>query len=185
MQKHSVNLVIRRESEPESVKKLRIFLPLAAVVSLLIFVVAFLSSIIYIGKNNSEFNSLGKQIDNLEKRIAQSKNAEGIYTLTVLRIKTIDQLGTGSKKFAPLLTEILKLQSKGITISQASIDKKNSVNFAVTASSSASLDEFVNTLIRADSAKTFSEINSSGIVRDKDGGYLLTISLKPNNSLLQ
>ncbi|MBI3379231.1 hypothetical protein HY029_00585 [Candidatus Gottesmanbacteria bacterium] len=185
MAKHSVNLVIKKENELPVVKKLRLLLPIFSAVSLFIFVILFLSSIIYINKNNSEYNSLRLQIDNLEKRISANKNAEGIYILTVSRVKTIDQLSNGNKKFISLLSEILKLQSSGVLISQTNIDKKNSVTVSVTASSAASLDEFATKLLNADAAKLFSDIKTSGIVRDKNAGYLLSVSFKPSTSLLE
>ena len=185
MEKHSVNLLIKKDSESDLVIRLKTFLPVIAVVSLSLFVVSFLVSLLYINNNNMEFKSLKSQSESLEKQISDKKNVEGIYTLTALRIKTIDQLNSGSKNFAKLLFEILKLQSEGINFTQTSIDKKNAVNIAVVASSSASLDDFITKLIAVDSSKQFSDIKSSGIVRDKTGGYLLTISLKPSSNLLQ
>lgn len=185
MTKYSVNLVINKSAESPLVAKAKIFLPVTAIVSLALFVIFFLSSLVYINKNNQKFNALKIQIDNLEKRISANKNAEGVYVLTVSRIKTIDQLGTHSKKFTPLLSEILKMQSGGLVISQATIDKKNAVTVALTASSSGTLDEFVTALMKAESNKLFSDIKSSGIVRDKDGSYLLSVSLNPNPTLFQ
>lgn len=185
MAKHSVNLIIKKEDEKPLVKKLKVLLPVFSAVSLFIFILVFLSSLIYINKNNNEYNSLRMQIDNLEKRISANKNSEGIYILTVSRVKTIDQLGNGSKKFVTLLSEILKLQSSGVLISQTSIDKKNSITISVAASSAASLDEFATKLLNADAAKLFSDIKTSGIVRDKTAGYLLSVAFKPSNSLLE
>lgn len=185
MQKHAVNLIIKSTHEPPILSKLRVFLPISAVVSLTLFVILFLSSLIYINHNNAEFNTAKTQIDNLERLIGSQKNAEGIYTLTLVRVKTIAQLKSGNKNYTKLLTEIFKLQSPGLTISQTTVDKKNSVTIAATASSSATLDDFVNTLLKQQVVKLFSDIKSSGVVRDKNGGYLLSISLQPNPSLLQ
>lgn len=185
MQKHSVNLIIKRSNEPPIITKLKVILPIAAVVSLTLFVIFFFSSIIYISRNNQEFNSLKTQITNLEKLISAAKNTEGIYTLTVSRVKTIDQLNSTHKNYFNLLTEIKKLQLSGINLTQVTIDKKNAVVLAVSASSSASLDNFVTTLENRDISKVFSDIKSSGIVKDKTGSYLLSISLKPNPGLLQ
>lgn len=185
MEKHSVNLIIKKETDSALVVKLKTFLPIIAVAALLLFVVSFLASLIYINNNNKEFKSLKTQSETLEKQITDKKNIEGIYTLTVQRIKTIDQLSSGNKNFAKLLFEILKLQSTGINFTQTSIDKKNAVNIAVIASSSATLDDFVTRLIEADTNKLFSDIKTSGIVRDKTGGYLLSISAKPSTKLLE
>lgn len=185
MQKHSVNLVIAKEEESPLLIKLKKILPIVAAVSLCLFVIFFFSSLVYISRNREEFNSLKLQIDNLEKKISQAKNSEGIYTLAVARVKTIADLQNGNKNFAKLLSEINKLQSSGIFFSQATVDKKNAVTVAITASSSAMLDDFVKTLVKSEAAKLFSEIKSSGIVRDKNGAYLLSVSLKPAPNLLQ
>lgn len=185
MQKHSVNLVIAREEESPHLVKLKKILPIVAAVSLCLFVIFFFSSLVYISRNREEFNSLKVQVDNLEKKISQQKNTEGIYTLTVARVKTIIDLQNGNKNFAKLLSEINKLQSSGVFFSQATVDKKNTVTVAMIASSSSVLDDFVATLVRAETAKLFSEIKSSGIVRDKNGAYLLSISVKPDPTLLQ
>lgn len=185
MQKHSVNLVIAREEESPHVVKFKKILPILAALSLCLFVIFFFSSLVYISRNRVEFNSLKLQIDNLEKKISQQKNAEGVYILTVARVKTIADLQNGNKNFTKLLSEINKLQSNGVFFSQTTVDKKNAVTIATIASSSSALDDFVATLIRAETAKLFSEIKSSGIVRDKNGAYLLSVSLKPNSSLLQ
>lgn len=185
MQKHSVNLLIKKDTESPLFKKLKIFLPVGAIASLLLFVIFFFASLIYINRNNEEFNLLKGEIDSLEKKITNNKNAEGIYNLTVSRIKTIGELSRNTKKFTPLLSEILKLKTNGLVISQTIIDKKNKVTFSVTASSSAELDDFVSNLNRAEENKLFSNIRSSGIVRDKIGAYLLSISLDPSPELLK
>lgn len=185
MAKHSVNLVIRKVDELPYITKARIYLPIFAVISLVLFVISFLASIIYINSNSQEFNAVNARIDNLQRSISANKNTEGIYTLTVSRIDTIEQLSTGSKNYTKLLAQILNLQTDGILVSQSTIDKKNAVTVTVTASSSAVLDDFVTSLLKEDASKTFSDIKSSGIVRDKNGAYLFTITLTPNNSLLQ
>lgn len=185
MEKHTVNLLIKHESESPLVLKLKVYLPIAAVVGLTLFVVFFLISIIYINNNNQEFNALKLQIETLEKRISTYKNSEGMYTLTVSRINTITQLSQGRKNFASLISEIPKLQFNGLEINQTSLDKKNNLTLAVTASSSGTLDEFISLLLKTEAGKRFSDIKSAGVVRDKTGSYLLTISMKPNNSLLQ
>lgn len=185
MEKRSVNLIIQKSKESPLFIKLKLMLPIVATVSLSLFVIFFLSSIIYINRNNSEFNASKTQIENLEKKISGNKNTEGIYTLTVSRIKTISQLGSGNKNYALLLFNVMKLESNGVNITQTSIDKKNNVTMAVSASSSAALDEFVTNVGKTESENLFSEIRSSGVVRDKNGGYIMTISLKPNSKILQ
>lgn len=185
MEKHTVNLLIRKTDEPAVLVKLRIYLPIMAAAGMLLFVISFLASVIYVGQNSRQFNALNTQIDNAEKRISGSKNAEGIYTLSYFRISTLGELKKGSKNYAKLLSDVLKMQSAGVSVSQITVDGKNSVAATVTASSAATLDNFASVLFKADADKKYSDIKTSGIVRDKTGGYLLTILMKPDNSLLQ
>lgn len=185
MAKHSVNLVIRKVDESPYLTKAKIYLPVIAVVSLVLFVISFLASILYISNNSQEFNAVNARIDNLQRRISASKNTEGVYTLTFFRIKTSEQLSAGSKNYTKLLSEILKFQSEGILVSQTTVDKKNAVTVSVTASSSAAMDDLITALLKADASKLFTNIASSGIVRDKTGNYLFTLTLAPNISLLQ
>lgn len=185
MQKHTVNLLIKKQEDSPLLLKLKKILPVLAAVSLSLFVIFFFSSLVYINRNQEEFKSLKRETDNLEKKISQQKNIEGIYALTLSRVKIIGDLQNGYKNFAKLISEIDKFQSNGVVFSQTMIDKKNAVTITTIASSSGALDDFVAALVRAESAKLFSDIKSSGIVRDKTGAYLLSISLKPAPRLLQ
>lgn len=185
MQKHSVNLLIKKEQQSPFLSKLQLILPILAVAALFLFVVIFLVSIIYIGNNNKQFGTLKLKVESLEREIAEKKNTEGIYTLTLNRVKTISEISAGSKNYSNLLSEILKLQKSGISVTNASIDKKNAINVSIIASSAATLDDFVETLAAAGESKKFSDVKSSGIVRDKSGGYLLTVSFKPSEALLK
>lgn len=185
MEKHSVNLIIKKEKEAPIVAKLKIILPVTASIIFFIFIVSFFASLFYINKNINEFDAVKSQISKLEKQIADKKNLEGVYTLTLSRIRTLEQLKTGNKNYSNLLAEILKLQSDGIIITETSIDKKNSVSTSIAASSSALLDDLVTRLIQTDKAKIFTDIKTSGIVRDKKGRYLLSIFLKPTNKVIE
>lgn len=185
MEKHSVNLIIQKDKEAPIVAKLKIFLPVTASIGFFIFIVSFFASLFYINKNINEFDALKLQISRLEKQVSDKKKLEGIYTLTLSRIKTLEQLKKGNKNYSNLLTETLKLQSEGVTITQTSIDKKNSVTASIVASSAARLDDFVTHLVAVDKDKIFTNINTSGIVRNKKGGYLLSIFFTPGNRIIE
>lgn len=185
MEKRSVNLLIQKKGQSPLFVKLGIIFPLAAVISLFLFTVFFVVSVVYIANNNKAFGLLKSQVDNLEKQISNKKSIEGIYTLTANRVRTIDQLKSGSKNYTGLLSEILKLQTNGISVTGASIDKKNAVNVSVVASSAATLDDFISLLLTSDQSKLFNDIKGSGIVRDRSGKYLMSISFKPSDRLLR
>lgn len=185
MEKHSVNLLIKKKEQSPLFVKLNIIFPAAAAFSLFLFISLFLVSLIYINDNNKQFSSLKNQVESLGKQISDKKNIEGIYTLTAERVKIIDQLNSGRKNYSNLLSKILKLQSNGISITSASIDKKNAVNVSAVASSAAALDEFFSLLTEIGQNKQFNDIKSSGIIRDRSGGYLLSISFKPSEIILK
>lgn len=184
MEKHSVNLIIKKEKESPIVTKLKIFLPVTASIGLIIFIISFFASLIYIDKNIRDFDSVKLQISKLEKQISDKKNLEGIYTLTHLRLKTLGQLNSNIKNYSNLVTEVLKLQSDGVKLTHTSINKNNSASISIVASSSASLDDAVTQLIQIDKDKIFTNMKTSGIVRDKNGRYIFEIFFIPSRKII-
>ncbi len=178
MVKNTVNLIIKEEDESVLIKRLKIIFPILAGLSLLIFILVFIASIVYINKNIVAYNLLKRNVDQYEKNIVSRKNIEGIYTLTSSRLNVIDQLAGKVKDFPPLIDEINKLKGNGISIKSVSSDNKGNISFALTASSSAALDEFVSLLEKKEQTKNFYQIKANGIVREKKGLYDLSISLK-------
>ncbi len=185
MPKKSVNLILPLEKDKPVVKKLKIILPVVAVISLLTFTIVFLASIFYINSNIFQFNLLKSEIDQLENNIGSQKNTEGIYTLTSSRLNILDQVSGKSANFTSLIGAINQMNLSGISITNMASDNKGNVTFSVAASSSASMDSLVSYLLDKDKKKIFSKIEAHGIVREKTGSYTLTITLLANNSLLK
>ncbi len=178
MLKNTVNLIINKDSEPQSLKKLKIILPVSAGLSLLVFIIVFIASIIYINNNIVAYNLLKRNVVQFEKNIASKKNIEGVYTLTNTRLNILDQLSGKIVDFPPLIDDVNKLNGNGISIKSVSSDNKGNISFAMIASSSAALDEFVGLLEKMEQNKIFYQIKANGIVREKKGFYDLSISLK-------
>lgn len=185
MAKKGINLVIKKETETILIRRFKIVLPIIALVGLGLFIIMFVTSIIYINTNIMKYNMLKREIDQSEKRISSQKNVEGIYTLTSSRLNTLEQLSSQVYNFPPIISEIDGLQSETISVQSADADNKNNISFSVIASSSAAFDDFINLLINNEQKKRFSKIEGHGIIRDKKGNYLMTVTLNIDPSVIK
>lgn len=185
MPKTTVNLIIKKEKESPTIKKLNIILPSIAAVGLTIFILVFAASIIYFNNNIFQYNLTKKEIDNLEKKISSQKAAEGIYTLVATRLGILDKLSYKNPNFQNLISEVNKLNIEGVNLVSASSDDKGGLALSFTASSSASMDNLVELLKASEGKKLYSQIEAHGIVREKKGNYLLTITAKAQDSVLR
>jgi len=185
MVKHSVNLILAGPGEPPYIHSLKTFLPIIALVSLVVFVLVFIISVVFVDSNTKQLNLLKNEVETLEKKISEQKNVEGIYTLTVMRLSVLAQIFSSGKNFSKFIPEIDSLQGKGITIDSATIDKQGSVSLSLLASSSAALDDFVTLLLEKDREKTYTNIAAGGTVREKKGDYKLSLTFKTNQAFLQ
>lgn len=185
MAKYSVNLILAKKNESDIFVKLKIIFPLVALGILLLFLLGFGLTVVYINANSHRFNQIKSEVSIYENKINSLKEVEGIYTLTSGRLNVLDQLMTGSFTFDKLLSEINDMNSPDIKISALSIDSKGNLNLHMTASSSAVLDDLVAIFISRQDKKLFSDIKAAGITRDKKGGYSLNINLNTNKTLLE
>lgn len=183
--KTAVNLIIRKETESPVLKKLNVIFPVLAILSLTVFVLIFLASIIYYNGNILKFNLIKREIESLEKKIGDQKTTEGVYTLSANRLNILNQMASQNPNFPKVLTEIDNLNSTGINILSAASDDKGLLSVDLIASSSSSLDDFVGILKKQEQKKLFSKIEAHGIVREKKGNYLLTITLLADPSILK
>lgn len=181
--RHSLNLLIFQSGENRYVQVLKKILPITAGISFLAFIAIFVLSVFYVNKNTKEFNVLKNEVEALEKKIADQKNTEGIYTLTVMRLNALSQILSQEKNFSRFLSEVDSLQSGNIEIDSATIDKKGLVSMSLIASSSAALDDFVTLLLDKDREKLYTDITAGGISREKKGNYKLTLGFKASSLL--
>ena len=181
-----INLITKRDADPVPIARLKKILPLAAVISLLLFVILFFSSLIYTNSNLSKFNRLKNDVENLENQISSQKSTEGVYTLSTTLLQTLAQTISGTKHFSPLISQLSTLETNGIRITSSIADKRGNVSISLTASSSAALSSFVNSLMTQESdKKLFTDMYAQGTIRDRKGKYNLSISMKANPSLFQ
>lgn len=183
--KKSVNLIIKSKLEAPLVSKFKIYLPILAAVSFLLFSFLFFGSLIYIGNNLKEYDLLKKDIETTEGKIVAQKNLEGIYNITVAKLAALEQVLSQKKSFNKVLEEINYLGQHGTATSSANIDSDGNISFPVSASSSAQVDDIVDMLLLEEQKKLFSNIQAQGFVKDKLGNYQFNISMKGDPSLLR
>lgn len=176
--KKSVNLILKQFKEPPFLRKLRVILPILAGITLTLFVIFFLISVHYVNNNTYQYNAVKKEVDIIEQKIIAQKNVEGIYTLTFSRLNVLNEiLASASRKdFSKLVAEVDSLQQEGINLVSTSVDENSNVLLSLTVSSSGELDRLVDLLIDKEQQGFFSDIEASGIVREKDGSYILSVS---------
>lgn len=182
MPKTSVNLIVVKGKESPVVKKLKVIFPILSFIFLVVFGCIFLVTFFYIQANSREFNLTQKEIERYEKQIMDKKTTEGIYTFTLSKLQVIDQLELASKNFSPAVDSIIHLDSSGITITSLTVEKSGELSMSIIASSSASMDMFVDNLV---SKPEFSDVIAQGIIREKKGNYIVNISMKASKDLLE
>lgn len=182
MPKTSVNLIVVKGKESPVVKKLKIIFPILAFISLVVFGCIFLTAFLYIQANTREFNLTQKEIERYEKQITDKKTTEGIYTFTSSKLEVIDQLELANKNFSPAVDSIIQMDSSGITITSLTVDKSGELSMSIIASSSASMDTFVDKLVIK---PEFTTVVAQGIIREKKGNYIVNISMKASKDLLK
>lgn len=185
MGKASVNLILSKKKETDVSKKLKLIFPVAAGITLFVFIVVFVVSITYVNSNIYKFNLLKKEAERLESKIMAQKSAEGIYTVSLSRLSALDTILTKSMSFIAILPEISAINGSGISLVSANVDDKGSLSVSLLASSSAALDDFVTFLKKKEDKKLYSEIVASSIIREKKGTYHLGLTFKVNKSLIQ
>ncbi|MBM3283688.1 hypothetical protein FJY90_05600 [Candidatus Gottesmanbacteria bacterium] len=185
MEKRSINLLIQKDKDPLILRRLRIILPVAASFTLLIFLILFIISINYVNENNAQYNRLKVQTDQLEKKIADQKPTEGLYTLTVRKLDVLDKILRENRNLVKPISEIIYMGSNLLDINQITIESDNRLAFSVSASSSAALDGMISALLVKEANKYFSDIQATNILRDKEGKYNFKISLRADANLFR
>ncbi|MBI3955525.1 hypothetical protein HY338_03705 [Candidatus Gottesmanbacteria bacterium] len=184
MVKKNINLLIEKELDSALIAKLKFFLPITAGLSFFLFIILFIISISYTKSNLSQYNLIKDEVNRLESKIDEKKNLEGVYTLSYVILKTISEILNNKVTFMPIFNEVGKINSNHLSITQASSDEKGKVSLAIIASSSADLNDLVSFLHeKEDKDKIFSNMIANGIVKNKSGGFELSVSLKADDSL--
>lgn len=187
MPKKTINLIINLQEDTPLVKRLKLFLPLISLSSLIIFIILYAVSLIYIRSNFSNYNLLEKQTEVLEKKVSSVKSTEGIYTTTVGILNIISSLSVNTATIMPdIFLEVYNLQSPGVVVNNASIDQKGDVFMTVTTSNLDSLDTIIERLKEKEEfQKRFINTRSQGVTRDTDGVYKMnvTFQIKPQSGI--
>ncbi|OGG20815.1 hypothetical protein A3D03_04000 [Candidatus Gottesmanbacteria bacterium RIFCSPHIGHO2_02_FULL_40_13] len=184
MVKKSINLLIEKELDSLLVAKLKHYLPVAAAVCFILFIILFIVSITITKKNLAQYNTLKEEVNKIENKIDEKQNLEGVYTLSYSILKIINEITGNKVNFTPLLASVIKINSDDLSLTKAMSDDKGLVNFSISASSSAALNNLVSFLHeREDKDKIFSAIYAHRATRNTDGGYQISVSFKADESL--
>lgn len=174
----SINLLLIHDKDSPRVRRVKKIMPIAATVSVLLFLTIFLVSLAYTNIHINEFNALKREVEVYEKRISGQKKIEQVYTISSRRIDIIQEILSATTPLSGLLSHIANLQGGGIKITSSTIDTKGNVSFAFSAENHELLSSFIDSLVaKEEQDKLFSGIRAHGIVRDKKGNYIISISL--------
>lgn len=185
MTKYSVNLIINKSLDSPVLIKLKIILPVITLIFTVVFIVTYLITLGFISNNLSNFNSLKRETDQLEKEVEAKRDIEAVYTVTTGRLGILEKLSANIIDFNKLLTEVNNINSNGITVKTINSDSSGNINLSLVATSSAALDSLVDYLRSKEEQKLFKEIQAQGIVREKKGNYHLNISFSSSPTLLK
>lgn len=183
MEKHSINLLIKKREESPIVSKLKVYLPIAAAVSLIVFIAISAATYFYLSSNLSDYQKLTAEAEQLKHSVEKQKNKEGLFTLTNRKLSVLKQVSGLRKDYSKILTEVRNLPVAGVSIGEVSINHKGEMSFSIQSKSVSSLDKFIDRLLKEEKENLFSDITARGIVRDKEESYTLTISFKVNQKL--
>src|SRR3989338_2903382 len=106
MPKRSINLLIKQDADPPSLRKLKRYLPPLALVSFVVFLLLFSVTFFYIRANAGKLKQLQGEAEMKDNRVAQRKKEEGLYIFRALILQALGQLQTSSKKYTGVLSEI-------------------------------------------------------------------------------
>lgn len=186
MAKKSINLIVKTQAETTVVHRARKFLPIAAGVSIFIFITVFVANLIYINANLAAFKLSEAEARSIVKKIEASTETEATYILTANLVSKLNTILSSDLNYTNITGEIFGLKSDELKITSVNIDENGDISLAITVDSVTTLDEFVRILIdKEERDHKFNNIEAYGIVRDKDSKYILTVILKADKSLLQ
>ena len=178
MSKKTINLIIEKDDDLPVLKRLKKFAPVTAAVCLIYSI-----SLIYLKLNTSEYNKLKAEVTSSEKKITSYQATEGLYLATFNILDVINKiLAKNCSTVADTLPEVYGIDSDEIDIKTLTVDRNGQMSFSLTAYSLTALEVFVGELLNKQIDAVFSDIKAQGILRDKDGSYTMTISLKYRKS---
>ncbi|MBI2616856.1 hypothetical protein HYW55_01825 [Candidatus Gottesmanbacteria bacterium] len=185
MAKRSVNLIISKRDFSETAEKLKRITTITAGISIVLFLLLFALSVWYVRTNTDKFTQMKQELDQVEKKVAAKKQAEGLYVLTSQRLSVLEKLLAQTSPYDGLIGNIAGLSTEGISITSVTADSRGNLSISILASSSASLDAFITSLLYAEQEKRLSKIFAQGILRHEEGDYSLTLLFHGEKNLYQ
>ncbi|OGG15610.1 hypothetical protein A3D77_02855 [Candidatus Gottesmanbacteria bacterium RIFCSPHIGHO2_02_FULL_39_11] len=185
MSKRSINLVLPLKPEPPLLKKMRLYLPIASGVITFIFVIIFISTLIFLRIRNDQYESMLAQSQLLESQITAQKEEEGLYVLTYRMLGTIEKILSKTTTFSKLTSDISVFNSTPLILTGFSLSSKGDANLTIHADNADALSQLIDILSKADDEKKYANIIASNVIRNEEGLYTVTLTFKPNPDLLK
>ena len=184
MRKNSINLLIIKGQESYTLKRLKVFLPITALISVLLFFFLFSFSLVYLNRNINRYNLLKNEVEKYQKLIINQQSKEGIYILTSRTVDVLTNIVSSNRNLDLLLTELSSLQFPGADLTSVTVDSKNTVMIKINTDSAEVLDQLVVSLLEKEEKNIFKSIKLNSASRDKKGRYELNITTKLNPEAL-
>lgn len=181
MTKKSINLLIEAEPESSGFIRIKKISPIISIALLGLFLVIYTGSIIYLRANSKDYLGLIKQVEVLEGDINRLKSTESIYLTTIGILETISKITSeNTNLIVNSFPVIYENGIYGVNIKLLNIESKGPASIILNSNSIDALINFVNWLERLESENRIGHIEATGIVREADGSYNLSIQLIVN-----
>lgn len=142
-----------------------------------VFIAVYVISFIILSVLTLRFKNTQNAISDATGKINQLKDVEAILLASQKKLSAIDEITKSEISYPAILKELLVLPPDGILIKSINVDAKGAVKLDYIASSSASLESFVNTLLEKDEIENkFASVFSNAITKAKDGRFSTSVT---------
>lgn len=173
----NINLVLKKRSQSQRIKKIGKITSLISVSIIIIFVIAYVASFLTLTYLTAKYKNAQNQISDLTTKINQNQEVEGIFLASSLKLASIKEITASQIHYPSLLKEIYGLPNDGVVFKSFSISPNGLVTIEMTASSSGVLNNLVNTLSDKDEIENkFKGIMTSSIKRGNEGTFSLGVN---------
>lgn len=173
--KNELNLIIHKDTESSVQRKLKVILPVLALVYALAVISVFFINLHYLALAVGQNRKLERDLAVLDKKVAEQSNKKATLNYLSTRLSSISKI-LEEPTLENLIDEMKKLNSSDVQLQSFSIQKDHKVTAVLTASSSAALAQLTDYLRNKETAeKKFKNIMAHGILMNADGRYSLSL----------
>jgi len=177
-----INLAKSAYRASEKVRKIGKILTIISFLVLGLFLILYTASFSLISYLSVKYNRTQNNINELTNAINEKKVLEAIKTASFKKLNTIDKIMAAQLPYQLLFKDIFDfIASTPIEVKNLNLDENGTISMVMIASTSAALDEFVESLIAKDELEDkYKNINATSIVRESEGAYNMGITFITN-----